>query len=124
MNEKALDLFGEMLISQVRDRTIREWDKIIAGQMKGEKAQSYAEIFKELTAEQQECIKSVISQIIDTTLHFTLWAFEQSNNLDISVAVDSESVQRLKEISDGLTGELYTEDGWIMRFSKERYEEL
>ena len=28
------------------------------------------------------------------------------------------------KFSDGLSGELYTEDGWIMKYRQERYEEI
>lgn len=42
-------------------------------------------------------------------------------NDDIKVMVGDNDI---KEDSDGLEGELYTEDGWINRFSKERYEEM
>lgn len=124
MTQKPLDYFGEIIMTQVRDRSIREWDKTLEGLMKGAKSQKYSEMFNNMTLEQQECIKTMISQVIDTTIHFMLWAFEQSNSIDIGFKLDSGKIERLQDESDGLSGELYTEDGWIAKYSKERYEDL
>lgn len=43
------------------------------------------------------------------------------DNMEIEVRVENECIS---EISDGLAGELYTEDGWIQKFSKQRHEEI
>lgn len=124
MSQSALDYFGEIIIEQVRDRSIREWDKTLAGLMKGVKSDQYAKIYHNMSFEQQEYVKAMIPQIIDTTLHYMLWTLEQSKSIDIGITLDYEKTERLQDKSDGLSGELYTEDGWIMKFSKERYEEL
>ena len=44
--------------------------------------------------------------------------FEQHDDIELNM-----SNENLNQISDGLAGELYTEDGWIQKFSKQRYEE-
>ncbi|MDF2859636.1 MAG: hypothetical protein K0Q87_5487 [Neobacillus sp.] len=59
----------------------------------------------------------VVPKIVDTTLHHLLWTFEQNELIDINVANGDSKQISIKEISDGLAGELYTEDGWISRFS-------
>lgn len=33
-------------------------------------------------------------------------------------------MDRVREESDGLSGDLYTEDGWIQKYSSQRYEEI
>lgn len=48
-----------------------------------------------------------------------LCMFEEHSDIDVIVC-NSDIV----EDSDGLAGELYTTDGWIHKFSKERYEEV
>ena len=48
-----------------------------------------------------------------------LCMIEEHEDIDVQV-----KKQNISDISDGLAGELYTEDGWIQRFTKQRYEEI
>jgi len=52
-------------------------------------------------------------------LHHLLWTFEQNEHIRIAVDLPDERVESLNAISDGLPGELYSDEGWIARFSKE-----
>ena len=125
MSQEVLDYFGEVLVKNVRDYTISEWDRDIVRKNATVRAGKILyEKFKNCTPEQLELIRWLIPQVVDTTLHYFLCMFEQEENIDIAVTLDGEYIERLQDISDGLCGELYTEDGWISRFSKERYEEL
>ncbi|WP_298021020.1 hypothetical protein [uncultured Campylobacter sp.] len=53
------------------------------------------------------------AHLTDHVLHETLNFFEQSERWRL---VD-EAGENLAELSDGLCGELYGEDGWIEKFS-------
>jgi hypothetical protein len=46
---------------------------------------------------------------------------EQSDTIKISVSIEGERTEDLNGLSDGLTGEYPTEDGWIGRFATQRY---
>lgn len=119
MNENILDYFGNKLMKEVRDETISSLDMMIDGKMKGITAQQVREKISTFNEEQLMTIKWLIPKIIDLNLHNLLMMIEQND--DIKVMVGDNDI---KEDSDGLEGELYTEDGWISRFSKERYEEI
>ncbi|MGX6445706.1 epimerase [Neobacillus sp. K501] len=114
MNNKFLDIFGEILMQRVRDEAIEQWEKTLEGKMRSENSQRLSNLIA--ASGQSELINELIPQIVDTTLHHLLWTIEQEDLLDISVIVDYTMVS-LKDLSDGLPGELYTEDGWISRFS-------
>jgi hypothetical protein len=117
MNNKPLDLFGEILMEKVRDFTIEVWEKTIKGEMKSEESQKLHRLISD--SGQSELIKDLVPEIVDTTLHNLLWMLEQEELINVTVNVDGDEKQAsLKEESDGLAGELYTEDGWIYRFSK------
>ncbi|MFD1425569.1 epimerase [Kroppenstedtia sanguinis] len=123
MEEQALDKFGKMLMEKVRDMSIGEWDDVVNGKMK---APVLVELYEELASsfdkEQLNILSNLIPQIVDTTLHYTLACLEEEkDDVKVSVQVDQGTVDDLVEASDGLAGELYTEDGWIARFSKERH---
>lgn len=118
MDDK-LNYFGKILISDVRDRTIHGFDMRITGMMKDEDSQKLYEEIKKMDNKQIELIKKIIPQIVDLSLHNMLCMIEE--NTKIKVQIENECIDK---ISDGLAGELYSEDGWIQRFSKERCEEI
>jgi hypothetical protein len=121
MSKAALDLFGQFLISRVRDEAISDWQMIVDGRMKGEMATKVCERLTLFSEEHQNVFLSLVPDVVDTVLHHLLWALEQENKIRIGVTVKNQDVPSLKDISDGLAGELPTEEGWIARFSKEKY---
>lgn len=115
--ENILDEFGKILITEVRDGTIDSMNKMIDGTMKGTTAKLIRKKIAILNNEQIEILKWLIPEIVDFSLDSMLFMFEGHPDLQLVFqGVD------LKEVSDGLSGELYTEDGWIQKFSK--YDEL
>ncbi|WP_145447970.1 hypothetical protein [Gimesia panareensis] len=63
--------------------------------------------------------QSLLPEIADTVLHYLLQGFDEvEDEIKITVDTGSEQVASLSEASDGLAGELYTEEGWIARFSE------
>jgi hypothetical protein len=123
MNKNALDYFGELLMSGVRDETISSWDMIVNGKMKGITAQQVMEKISSFNEEQIEVLKWLIPKVTDSCLHNLLTTIEQNDELKVTIS-EGQIDTNIKQISDGLEGELYTEDGWITRFSKERYDEI
>ena len=121
MSKKALDLFGQLLINNIRDKAIFEWDMIIKGEMKDIETQKVQQVLSDLTKKEIDIISWLIPQIVDTTIHHLLWTLEQNKSIDVAVKMESESTSSIKEVSDGLTGDFYE---WRMRFSKERYEDI
>lgn len=122
MNKKsqALDHFGETFIQFARDNPISIMDKTLEGQMKSLRSAQLHQFLQSLNEEQREMVKSLVPEIVDLTLHYFMWLLEDEWSTDVHITIDSETFN-LREISDGLCGELYTEDGWISRFSKERH---
>jgi hypothetical protein len=121
-SNQLLDIFGQFLMEKVRDETIEHWEKVTKGSMNDTESK---EIFKSLstftpeqsTPEQMKLIRSLLPGIVDTTLHYLLWSMEENENINWVVEF-KESEVNIAEISDGLAGELYYEDGWKHRFSK------
>lgn len=120
MPKAALELFGRLLMTKVRDKAILEWKMISDGRMKGESAPKIREILDTFSAEQREAFLLLVPQIVDTTLHHLLWTLEQQEDVMVHVRAGEQDVPDLKEVSDGLAGELYTDEGWIARYSREK----
>jgi len=120
--QKALDLFGEELMHQVRDTQIRLWDETFAGTAR---SSTYKNIYKKLSQsfneEQLAVLGYLTPWVVDNVIAYLLGMLENEHEaIHISVDADGQTVPSLYAISDGLEGELYAEDGWIARFSKER----
>jgi hypothetical protein len=120
MSKAALDLFGRILMTKVRDEAISDWRMIVGGRMKGDIAVKVREMLASFSEEQRRVFLSLVPQIVDTVLHHLLWTFEQEDDIRIGVTAGDQEVSSLKDLSDGLAGELPSVEGWIARFSKER----
>ena len=109
----ALDLFGKHFIEDTRDRTFKTISKMIDGTMKGVTAQQVSQLLSDFTRDQIDALCRVVLISIDYSLGNMLTMIEQND--EIVVLCDGENI---KDLSDGLSGELYTEDGWIEKFSR------
>ena len=89
--------------------------------MKGSRAANIRNLLSGYSHEQIEILKELIPQVVDTTLHHLLWTVEQVDALKILVSDKGGNICDVKEISDGLPGELYSDLGWINRFTKKRH---
>jgi len=122
---EILDAFGRILISEVRDEGIRKHEKIVLGQMKSAQALELHEKLRSFDDEELSRIRQLVVETIDNALHNFLCMIEGNEEmLEVNCGEHEESTkENIRELSDGLAGELYTEDGWIARFStfKENY---
>jgi hypothetical protein len=116
-NDPTLDKFGEFLARQVRDKTINDWKRMFANEMKGVTAEKVRQQVSTFSTEQKAIVLQLVPQIVDTVLHNLLFSIEQEKNLDLTMKNSEGVSQGLKNISDGLAGELYGPQGWIARFS-------
>jgi predicted PhzF superfamily epimerase YddE/YHI9 len=113
-----LDRFGEILIRRVRDKAINDWEKTINGKMKSPSAARIRDLLSGFSIQQVEILERLIPEVVDTTLHHLLWTLEQLDSLKIVISDQDGTTYDIKEISDGLPGELYGDHGWITRFSE------
>lgn len=115
--KSALDMFGEYLMSKVRDEAINDWERVFSGRMKDEESQQLYETLKSFNSDQLKFVAMLFPRIVDTTLHHLLWSLENEEEITVTIKSDENSIVNIREVSDGLAGELYTENGWISRYS-------
>ena len=58
--------------------------------------------------------------MVDTTLLHLLWTLDQLDILKVLLSDTDGTTCDIKELSDGLPGELYGDRGWIKRFRRNR----
>ena len=114
--DKCLEEFGEIFIKEVRDRTIDLFDRKMQGLMRSKESQLLFEKMNKLNEEQKSLIRDIIPQIVDLSMHNMLDLFEEHDEFQVIVGGEN-----IADVSDGLSGELYTSDGWIEKFSGQRY---
>lgn len=116
---KILNDFGKNFIEAVRDESIKRLFKIIEGNVKAPKLLKLHKKLESLDEETINLLKELATECINNSLHNFLWFIEDSEKIDLLVKdLNNNNLYSLKEISDGLSGELYTQDGWIEKFSK------
>lgn len=115
MENKELSDFGKILMQEVRHQAVYILRGVISGKLKSESDQ---ELHKKLMKDtvNKEVLEEFGLYIIDETIHDFLWMFEQTDEYKII----GPSGKSLAEISDGLCGELYTEDGWIAKYATDK----
>ncbi len=118
MDNNVLDKFGKIFIDEVCDNTMDIMELILDGKMGGLVVDEIKSKISKLDKENKEMILMIISEAITTCMHHMLVMCEQHE--EIQLLYDSKD---LDEESDGLCGELYIEDGWICRFSKQKYKD-
>lgn len=110
-----LSEFGSILMSDVRDRTIRLFDKKLQGAMQDEESKKLYERTLNLSNEQKKLLEDIIPKVVDLSIHNMLCMFE--DHTEFEIVKDGKNIV---EMSDGLAGELYTSDGWISQYSEQR----
>ena len=113
MNE-SLEIFGKKFIERVRDDGIEYWEQVFENKMKDQGSKELHRLISDFKEEDQKIIMKLLIKTIDQSLHDILWFFETSEKFSI---LDNETHEKLDEESDGLAGELYSEEGWIQKFS-------
>ena len=108
-----IERFGELFINEVRDNTIDCFEKIFNGTMKGITAREIQEKTEKFKDSEKKEILWIITKAIDQCIHNMLFMAEEHD--EIEIVYEGENIA---EISDGLSGELYSEDGWIEKYSK------
>ena len=116
MDCKSLDKFGAFLMRNLRDKAIDSHDRLARCAFKAPKLQNLQKALAAMDEEQRQIVRTCVIDALDTGLHDFLFALQEHYDFDneISVFVEGKNVV---ELSDGLQGELFSEDGWFARFS-------
>lgn len=111
-----LDIFGKFIIENFRDRAISSINTLLNGENKAPSLSSLQTNLSLFSNEEKEILKTTFIKSIDSGLHDYLLALQEAtdNNKGIEQLVNGKNIAKL---SDGLQGELFTEDGWLYKYS-------
>ena len=74
---------------------------------------------KDLPEDILQLLQAFVYDSVDSIMHHFLWMIEEQESLDLITYEDDDKKHflSLKDLSDGLCGELYTDEGWIAKYS-------
>lgn len=117
MSDPRLDKVGEFVTTRLRDRGIACAEQLIAGAWKAPALAGTQASVGRLSLEEQKLVREVVVESIDVAIHDFLFALGETSGFESGVELRCAGVN-VAELSDGLQGELFSEDGWVARFSK------
>jgi len=116
MDDSPLEEFGSQFVVEVRNATLGFFDQLLDGSMR---APVHLLLIAEIAAtspETRSLLQRLAVTLVDHQLHDTLRFFEESDGW--AIAGRNNGVTDLADESDGLSGELYSEDGWINLYGR------
>jgi len=119
-NHEALEKFGQFIMEELRDKIIDNFERLEQGLLKSPSTQQLIKDLNNIDQKQKEVFRRVLINSIDCGIHGFLFKVQEEHELDGDIKVVVNEVN-IAEVSDGLHGELFTEDGWINKYSQ--YEE-
>jgi len=123
ISNKHLARLGRLIVEQVRDTTIQQWDRKVDDDLRGESPEARA-LVSGLGPDGKKLLREIIPEVVDTTLHYMMFLLEQGDFHGLTLALtteDGDTCPNVSEVSDGLSGDLLS---WTPAFSKQRYKAL
>ncbi|WP_434752301.1 hypothetical protein [Paenibacillus amylolyticus] len=118
MNEKqALDTFGQVVMSDLRDRSIDFFELLVEGHWKSPSLEKLQAGIQGLNEEQINLVRAILIRSLDRGIHDFLFKLQEQADFENDIEIKVQDVDIIQS-SDGLQGELFTEKGWIAKFSK------
>lgn len=113
-----LDEFGRFLMVAIRDRTISDCQRFIAGEPVGARAPDLQAALASLPTEARDALSDLVGYVVDHAIHYLLHEVDTMEGIDIVLLTEDGTQISVKETSDGLAGELYGNRGWLATFAR------
>ncbi len=112
-----LEKFGAFVVQNLRDKMLDDLEMLLAGKWKAPDLQELQRKLAQLSEDQKKLFRVLVEQITTVGMHDLLFAIQEQadTGAPIRVLVDDQEIAHL---SDGLHGEIFGDEGWIVRYSK------
>ena len=108
----SLDFFGRGLVQFVIDPVLSLFRENLVRSASAECSKHEIEqLLSKLDDKDMAVLQKVVRAAVVKTTHYFLWQAEQEK---ITILQNGQDIAKL---SDGLSGELYLDDGWLERYS-------
>lgn len=110
--QDTLREFGKTFITEARDSAVDRVFDLIHGKLKTPESLRFRDFYLSLSQDQKDDFKYLAILAVDSTI-FRVLRMTDQGMIDIKFN-DSENIAQL---SDGLAGELFGDNGWMKEFS-------
>lgn len=108
--KEVLSQFGHEFIKNTRDRTFKIYKKLKNNEMKVKDNLILYNKINNLNLDEQLILDDVVYEMVDLVLFNVLNFLEENTQIEFKD-------ENINAITDGLAGELYSNEGWIRKFS-------
>ena len=115
--EDSCDKFGKFLVENFRDKGIHHAESLLAGIWKAPALQDIQIGLSTLSITQKEIVKKAVISTLDSAIHDFLFALQEQADYtnEIQIIVNNNNIV---DLSDGIHGEAYSDEGWYAKYSK------
>ncbi|QLE02003.1 hypothetical protein HX109_10720 [Galbibacter sp. BG1] len=115
--KESLDKFGQLIVKNMRDKQLDHLYGLLEGKWRAKETKSLQGKLSNFNEDERKTLLLLVDNILTHTMHDLLFVIQSNNDMGdgLKVLMDGENVA---EISDGLQGEIFGDEGWIKKFSK------
>jgi hypothetical protein len=112
-----VEKFGKFFVENFRDKSLDYLQTMFDGGWKAPEIQPLQDKVSNLSLDLKATVRELVETLLTNAMHDLLFAFQESHDRQqgIEIMVGGQPVAGL---SDGIHGEIFGEDGWIVRYSK------
>jgi hypothetical protein len=110
-----VDKFGKFIVENLRDKGIDFAEGLLRKHWKAPSLLDMQNEIANLNDIQKTAFIKAVTETIDGAMHDFLFALQEIN--DIQILVDG---QNIVELSDGIHGEAYSDEGWFSKYSRHK----
>ncbi|MFH6997235.1 DUF6547 family protein [Flavobacterium sp. FlaQc-57] len=105
------------MVKNLRDKGIGNAETLLSNTSKAPSNLKLQTEINQFNESQKELIKEIVVKSIDVAIHDFLFSLQKLANFEnnIQITVNGENIV---ELSDGIHGESYSENGWNAKFSE------
>lgn len=116
-DSEILDTFGKFLVNNLRDKGINHGELLLKNQWRAPSLQKLQNDLGQLSEEQKETVRKVVISSLDSAIHDFLFSLQEIADFDNSIQITVNG-KNIVGLSDGIHGELFSNDGWFAKFSR------
>jgi hypothetical protein len=112
-----LDMFGQFVMQNLRDRAISYYDNLARGHWKAPSLQALQADLGSLDEGQRDIVRRCVISAVDTAIHDFLFKLQEQADFEHTIEVKVNGIN-VEDRGEGLHYEPFGPDGWRARFSK------
>src|SRR4029079_14992751 len=116
-DKSKLEQCGRQLTVEIRDEACKFLQQVLSGTMKDSTSKLFYEQYRTLDPDARAFVDKVVVAAVDSCFVRFLNFFD-AHSTPLMVKNDQDEIVNIQALSDGLVGELYSDQGWLAKYSQ------